>query len=206
MNSKTKIFVSTFGAMMALAGIEHGTGEILQGNAAPAGLMIESWPDSEFFRSLSGEPAMTVIPNFLITGVLAVFISITLLIWSVWFVHKKYGSLVMMLLSTALLLFGGGIFPPIIAAVIGMIAGKINAPLTWWRTHISARLRALLGKPWRWLYAVCIISWIVLLLGPGILGFYFGIDNPVITLLLMGLAFGSFKLTFLSGFARDALR
>ena len=42
--SATRITVSTFGAMAGLAGIEHGIGEILQGGAAPEGVMILSWP------------------------------------------------------------------------------------------------------------------------------------------------------------------
>jgi len=35
--SATRITVSTFGAVMGLEGIEHGIGEVLQGNAAPEG-------------------------------------------------------------------------------------------------------------------------------------------------------------------------
>ena len=70
--SATRITVSTFGAMAGLAGIEHGIGEILQGGAAPEGVMILSWPDSGFFRILGGEPAMTVVPDLLVTGVLGV--------------------------------------------------------------------------------------------------------------------------------------
>jgi len=206
MKNATRVFASTFGAIMALAGIEHGIGEILQGNVAPAGLMILSWPDAEFFRNLSGEPAMTIIPNLLITGIFAVLISLALLIWSVWFVDRKSGSLVMILLSIAMLLFGGGIFPPIFAVIIGIVATRIQSPLTWWRDHISNRFRGYPAKFWPWFYAVCIIAWFALLVGPGILGYYFGIDSEFIVLMLMGFAFGLFILTLFSGFARDALR
>ncbi len=66
MKSATRAFASTFGAIMALAGIEHGIGEVLQGNTTPSGVMIQSWPNSAFFRSVAGEPAMTVIPNLLV--------------------------------------------------------------------------------------------------------------------------------------------
>jgi hypothetical protein len=45
MRNATKIFTSTFGAIMALAGIEHGIGEVLQGNVAPNGIMILSRPN-----------------------------------------------------------------------------------------------------------------------------------------------------------------
>ena len=74
--SATRIVVSTFGAVVAFAGVEHGVGEILQGPVAPAGLAIESWPDVKAFEILAGEPAMTVIPNLLVTGVLAVVVAL----------------------------------------------------------------------------------------------------------------------------------
>src|SRR6266511_487450 len=76
----TRLTVSTIGALIALAGVEHGIGEILQGDVAPAGTIIESWPGSEPFRVLAGEPAMTVVPNLLATGVLAVLSSLLLLV------------------------------------------------------------------------------------------------------------------------------
>ena len=114
MRNATRVFASTFGAIMALAGIEHGIGEIFQGNVAPSGIMILSWPESEFFRNLGGEPAMTVIPNLLITGILAILVSLALLVWAILFVQRKNGGLIMILLSIAMLLVGGGIFPPIL--------------------------------------------------------------------------------------------
>jgi hypothetical protein len=73
--------------------------------------MILSWPESDFFRSLSGEPAMTLVPNLLVTGILAALLSLALLLWAVLFVQRENGARVMILLSIALLLVGGGIFP-----------------------------------------------------------------------------------------------
>jgi hypothetical protein len=89
MRNVTQVTVSTFGAIMALAGIEHGIGEILQGNQAPNGIMFPSWPDSVFFRSVNGEPAMTIIPNLLVTGILAVIFSLIYLIWATRFVQRS---------------------------------------------------------------------------------------------------------------------
>jgi len=61
MRNATRVTVSIIGAIVGLMGIEHGIGEALQGNIAPSGLVISSWPGSEFFRILAGEPAMTVV-------------------------------------------------------------------------------------------------------------------------------------------------
>ena len=76
----TRTVVSTFGLLAGLAGIEHGLGEILQGSVGPEGPVIESWPDSKAFEILGGEPAMTVIPNLLVTGIVAVIVAVAVLV------------------------------------------------------------------------------------------------------------------------------
>ena len=73
--SATRTTVSTFGIMAALAGIEHGIGEILQGNVAPDGIVFLSWPDSAFFDIVGGEPASTLIRNLPVSGILTIFFS-----------------------------------------------------------------------------------------------------------------------------------
>src|SRR4029450_2566453 len=78
MRNATRIVASSFGILAGLAGVDHGIGETLQGNIAPGGIMIESWPGSALLRSLGGEPAMTLVPNLLVTGVLAIVISLVL--------------------------------------------------------------------------------------------------------------------------------
>jgi len=203
MRNATKVFASTFGAIMALAGIEHGIGEVLQGNVAPSGTMFMSWPESEFFRSLGGEPAMTIVPNLLVTGILAILISLILLVWVTLFVQRKNGGLIMILLSIAMLLVGGGIFPPLLGIIIGAVGTRINAPLTWWRAHLSVGFRNFLKKLWSWSYTACIIAWLSALLGPGLLGYFFGVNDPVLILMILFLALGFLLLTVFTGFAYD---
>ena len=203
MRNATKVFASTFGAIMALAGIEHGIGEVLQGNVAPSGTMFMSWPESEFFRSLGGEPAMTIVPNLLVTGILAILISLILLVWVTLFVQRKNGGLIMILLSIAMLLVGGGIFPPLLGIIIGAVGTRINAPLTWWRAHLSVSFRNFLKKLWSWSYTACIIAWLSALLGPGLLGYFFGVNNPALILMILFLALGFLLLTVFTGFAYD---
>lgn len=203
MKNATKVFASTFGAVMALAGIEHGIGEIFQGNVSPNGIMILSWPEAEFFRSLSGEPAMTVIPNLLVTGVLAVIVSLALLLWSVLFVHRKYGGWVMILLSIAMLLVGGGIFPPIFGMLIGAVATRIHTPVSSPEVYRLNRFRRFLARLWPWSYASCIIGWLCLLPGVRLLEHFFGGDITGIILVILFFVLGTFVLTLVSGIARD---
>jgi hypothetical protein len=78
-----RVVISIFGILAGLAAIEHGIGEISQGSTRPAGLLIQWWPDMEAFAILAGEPALTVLPNSLLSGVLTVIIALALAVWSV---------------------------------------------------------------------------------------------------------------------------
>lgn len=133
-NRATRIGVSAVGVLCGLAGIEHGVGEILQGNVAASGFVINAWePSSPLFGE---EPALTLVPNVLVTGVLAVIVSLLVILWSVGFVQKKNGALGLILLAITQFLVGGGIAPLFPAITVGIAATRINAPLTWWRIHL----------------------------------------------------------------------
>jgi hypothetical protein len=206
MRNATKATVSTLGTIMGLGGIEHGIGEILQGNIAPSGVMFPSWPDSAFFRSVAGEPAMSIVPNLLVTGILAILVSLVFLVWVIRFVQRKHGGLVLILLSIIMLLAGGGIFPPIIGIIVGAIGTKINAPLNRWRAHLSDGLRRFLGKVWPWSFVACLTAWLLLFPGINILGYFFGVNDPHLIVMLILFALGSLPLTILTGFAHDSLQ
>ncbi len=206
MKNATRVFASTFGAIFALAGIEHGIGEIFQGNVAPGGIMILSWPESAFFRSLGGEPAMTIIPNLLITGILAIFISMILLVWATLFVQRKNGGLIMMLLSIAMLLVGGGIFPPILGIIIGAVGTRINTPPARWYAHLPMSFRRFAGKLWAGSYIACIIAWLSMFPGLAFIGYFFRVNDPTLILVVLFFALGTLLLTVFSGFAYDIER
>jgi len=189
---------------MGLGGIEHGIGEVLQGNTVPNGVMFPSWPDSAFFRIVSGEPAMSIIPNLLITGILAIIISLAFTVWVTMFIYKRNGGLLLILLSIVMLLVGGGIFPPVIGILIGILGIKINAPLIWWSVHLPISLRHFLGMLWPWSFAICTISWLLLFPGMSILDYFFGVNNPNLTYITILCALGFLLLTIFTGFVKDA--
>jgi hypothetical protein len=204
--SATKVTVVTFATVMGLAGVEHGIGEILQGSTAPAGLIFPSWPDSAFFRIVGGEPAMTLVPNLLVTGILAILFSLAFLAWAVLFVERKKGELVLILLAVAMLLAGGGIFPPVIGILIGILATGINAPFAGRTAHPSAALRNFLGRLWPWSFGACVLAWLGLFPGINILGYFFGVNNPNYTVILIVLAFGTLGVTVFTGLTLDSQR
>jgi len=149
---------------------------------------------------------MSIIPNYLVTGILATFFSLIYLVWAIMFVQRQNGGLVLILLSIVMLLVGGGIFPPIIGIIIGALGTAINAPLTWWRAHLSVGQRHFLGKVWPPSFVACLIAWLLLFPGVNILGYFFGLDNPNLTLILIFFALGSLLLTIFSGFGYDIQR
>jgi len=149
---------------------------------------------------------MTIVPNLLVTGILAILFSLIFLVWATMFVHRKNGGLVLILLSIVMLLVGGGIFPPVIGIIIGILGTRINAPFTWWRTHLSVGLRHFLGKVWLWSFVANLIAWLLLFPGLNILGYFFGVNNPNLTLITLFFALASLLLTIFSGFAYDIER
>jgi hypothetical protein len=122
--NKTRVAASILGMFAGLGGgVYHGMGEVLQGSVAPNGIMIEAWPAMQL---VAGEPAMTIVPNFLLTGILAIIIGIIVTIWAAAFIGRKNGGLVLILLSIIMLLVGGGIIPPILGVLAGIIGTRIK--------------------------------------------------------------------------------
>lgn len=205
MRSATSITVSAFGVVAGLAGIEHGIGEVLQGNTAPAGIVIQSWPESELFAILHGEPAMTILPNLLITGLLAILFSLLFMVWSTVFIERKHGGLVLILLSIILLLVGGGFGPPLLGIMLGLTATRIHTPLDGWRTHLSSGTRRRLGKWWPGFLGAGLVAWLLLMPVTMLLDHFFVIENP--GLLVGGFFFsamGLLLLTIVTALARDS--
>lgn len=121
--TKTRIAASAVGIFAGLGGASHGPGEMLQGNTVPDGLVIKAWPE---LTALQGEPAMTIIPSFLVSGILTIIVGVLLAFWAAKFVQRKNGGLVLIGLSVLMLLVGGGLIPPVFGVAAGVIATRIN--------------------------------------------------------------------------------
>ena len=131
MRKATHIVAATFGVLAGIAGLGHGVTEILQGNIRPASFMFASIgapciPEKAWHAC---EPAMTLLPNLLIAGILTVLMGLVLMIWSIAFIHRRNGGSLLILLSVILLLVGGGFFPPLIGIAGGIAGTFINKPL-----------------------------------------------------------------------------
>jgi len=206
MNRATRIIVSTIGVILGIAGLDHGIFEILQGNTPTSGLIIQAiGPDQKLWGT---EEAFTIIPNFLLTGIAAVIVSLAIIVWSVRFVHTKHGARVFGLLFILLFLVGGGIAAQIMfAPVTWAAATRINKPLDWWRKILPEGVRRGLAKIWPVTLTLGSISFLIGLF-IAITGFVPGeSDSDRILAICWSFIFlgglGMFLLTFVSGFAHD---
>jgi len=157
LNGATRVVASTFGVLVGLAAVEHGIFELLQGNVATSDLMIYAIGPAQRFWEHGVEPALTVVPNFFVTGILAIAFGILVTIWAGWFIDRKYGSWLLLLLSLIVWLVGGGFAPIFMSILAFATATRINKPLTWWRVHLRVNVQSFLAKLWRW----SIISFVV---------------------------------------------
>jgi len=197
MRRATRTVASALGIFAGFGGPEHGVFEIMRGNVRPEGLLIASMgppcnPEEVWHAC---EPAMTIIPSFLITGILAVTVGLATMVWAGFFVQRKRGGLVLILLSVLLLLVGGGLFPPVIGVVAGVVGTRVNDPVT----RRPTRLSRFLARLWPW----SLVTFFVWTLGQFVVGHFFnefllnsGLFSP---LMIVGLMI----LSIASAFARD---
>ena len=106
----TRIIATTIGVFFGLlSGVNHGIFEILQGNTPTNGLVISAIGEAQRFWLEGHEPAFTIIPNFMITGILSIIVGLAIVIWSIWFLPTKNGRRVYLGLFILSSLVGGGI-------------------------------------------------------------------------------------------------
>jgi hypothetical protein len=136
----TRLVVAAFGVLCGLTGVIAGLFEVRQGGVAPTGFVISTIGSNYATADDFTYFAVTVVPNMFLTGVLAVAVSCLVIYWSVRRVHKENGALIMLGLSAAQMLVGGG-WVIDLSLVSCVLATRIGKPLNWWRTHLPAHLR-----------------------------------------------------------------
>jgi hypothetical protein len=202
-NGAAKFVAIAYGVLAGLGGIRHGIGEIIQGNMRPEGVFFLSWTEGPLATNMGGEPAMTIIPNLLITGILALAVSLAVLVWAVGFVDRKKGGLILIALSIAMLLVGGGIAPPILGVLAGVAGIGIRSPINYWRTLYPVNFQQLLAQVWTWIFGVSVLNGVFLFLGSLILVYIFDVNNQDLFLGSFFLAVFLFLLLVVTGIARD---
>jgi hypothetical protein len=152
MKSASRVAAYTLGVYAGLLGAVHGYYEILQGNVAPGRLMINAIgpPCRPEAVAHACFPAMTVVPNFSVTGILALILGLVVLTWAAGFVQRKHDGPFLMLLSILMLLVGGGFVPTFVGIIAGVAGIGIHAPSTGWRARLPGNALRFLAGFWPW--------------------------------------------------------
>ncbi|MDW7739790.1 MAG: hypothetical protein SCJ97_07005 [Bacillota bacterium] len=146
----------------AIIGFVHGVGEILQAGSKSNSNLIYALdvadPDKVWHAGL---PAFSVIPDYLISGIITVLISIAIVIFANLLIESncfKFLPLIFILLF----LFGGGFVPPFIGIITSsyyVIKKKSSM------NKQPSFLRKLIAKLWIYLISALILwlpsSWII---------------------------------------------
>ena len=201
--SSARLIASIFGVLAGIGGIMHGPGEILQGNVTPDGIFINSWTLEPIATNVGGEPAMTIIPNLLLSGVLTILVSLSVLIWAAFFIEKRHGGLVLIILSFLMLLVGSGFAPPLVGLFAGISGLGINGSVPRWYASLPEKIRKGLVTIWPWLFVVCVLDGVILILGALIFAYIFGLNIPSVWVFCFLTLMPLLLFTIITGVARD---
>lgn len=159
----TRIIATTTGVFFGLfSGVNHGIFEILQGNTPTNGLLIHAIGPAQRFWIEGTEDAFTIVPNFLITGILSVIVGLLIVIWSIWFLPTRHGRTIYLGLFILSFLVGGGIGQVAFFLPAWAFSTRMNKPLTWWNKVLPPFSRPILSRLW---IGILIAATVVMLMG-----------------------------------------
>jgi hypothetical protein len=206
-NQKTRISASIIGVLLGFGGlINHGYFEVLQGDTPTNGFFIEAISEANRFWLHGTEGAFTIIPNFLVTGICVIVVSLALILWSLQYIQVKHGATIFLFLLILLTFVGGGIGHIVLFLPTWAYATRINKSLDWWKKMVPERLGKVLSKLWIYSLTATSVSWLIVM-QLGIFGYFPGQTNPdtILSIVFLFLFFTVIlaNFTFICGFARD---
>ncbi|MCA9872217.1 MAG: hypothetical protein KC441_01125 [Anaerolineales bacterium] len=206
----TRVTATVVGVFFGLfSGINHGIFETLQGYKPTDGFVIQAIGEAQRFWPLGTEEAFTLIPNFLLTGIASIAVGVAIVIWSIWFLPRRYGRAIFLGLFILSFLVGGGIGQVFFFIPAWAFATRLDKPLTWWRRTLPRRSWPFLAKLWP---AALVLATAVMLVGleMAIFGYFPGLTEPEAiqsTAMLFVLAAAIlYVLSFIAGFGHELQR
>ena len=176
--SKLQLCLTTFGVIIGIVGILHGSAELLKGTELVESRSVEAlpadWPNDAFYTLTRGSPVFSMLTGipFFALGLLAITVSIALIVLSMTVIRvDRFGLLLFALLSVGIFLFGAGRGTPVAISVPVLIVCLIY--LAW--PAKKARSKVSLTRVRAFFYAFYwshIGSWILFFPGLFILSFY----------------------------------
>jgi len=204
---KTKLSTAAFGTILGIAGIEHGVGEILQGNKIAGNLFIKSWPDNRLYDILAGEPAFTILTELpiYITGIIAIIVSSLIIVWAVFFLERKYGKFIFTGLILSQFLFGGGMAGPVLMGILlSWVSFKIDSKKQLFKNN--KQIWKILKAMWKYVFPISIVCWFSLWPGLVLIGAADFYPTASTVYILSALSLITFVLSIISALACDNLK
>ena len=206
----TRVIATTAGVFFGLfSGMNHGFFEILQGNTPTDGLFIHAIGEAQRFWPLGTEDAFTILPNFMLTGIVSMIVGLTIVIWSIWFLPGKHGRTIFLGLFILSFLVGGGIGQVAFFVPAWAFATRMDKPLTWWRKVLPRSTWLFLSRLW---IVNLILATIAILIGleMAIFGYFPGLTDPkaiqntALTFVLASAIL--YVISFIAGFGHELKR
>ena len=142
---------------------------------------------------------MTLIPDLLVTGILAIAAALAVGVWSVVSAGRRYGGLVLIILSVLLLVVGGGFGPPLIGVILGLAATRPAAPAR----RTTGRVQHLLGRLWPWFTVAGVAGFLGLMPGTVLLYELFDVESEGLVYTFAAVAFGGLVIALAAAGSRD---
>jgi hypothetical protein len=207
-NRATRVLATTLGVLVGVGSIDHGLLECMQGYHPTPGLIVNALGPGYQWTAWheGGEAAITLLPNFLLTGIVASLHGMLMIIWSVRCIHGHYGPFVFLTLGVASFLTGGGVAQIVLIILTWALATRIRTSLAFWRLLIPQVAWPALGRVWPWSLAVS-IALLVIALGIAIFGYIPGVSDHThilhICWNILGIALILLFISIFSAFAED---
>jgi len=149
--SAPRFVAMLFGILTGISHLDHGTLETLQGNTPTNGPIISAVPIGATWSiwKQGGEGAVTLLPTMMSAGIVTILIGVTVILWSVAFLHRKRGPAIYLLLCILSLLSGGGIGQVVFFPVIFGFSTRVGKPLAFWKRALPQATLPLLSRFWR---------------------------------------------------------
>ncbi|WP_330181927.1 hypothetical protein OHB26_37230 [Nocardia sp. NBC_01503] len=194
---------ATVGVSAGVGGLVHGIGELLQGSGPPRGVVFDSWTQGRIATNLGGEPALTIIPDLLATGVLATVASAAVALWATLFLDRRFAAAGLALLSVLLLLLGGGFGPPVLGLLAALVASGSHRGRHRSHSWVRDRLGRVLAAMWSPLFWLCLTDAVFLVLGSVVTGVVLNLDISAAFVYALFLAVLAMPIATIAGMAHD---
>jgi len=188
----------------AISGLHHGFFEILQGNKPTNNLIIQSI-SIEYQHWKNGEEAFSLIPNYLLTGISAILVSLLIIINSIILINKSYYNKILLLLFVVLTMVGGGIAHVVFFIPMLVYSTRRNKELKIYKKILPEIISIVAAKIWKYLLIIASLCFIIAI-EISVFGIYGLKDDRKILSICWSFLFSSLvfiNLTYISGIAKD---